>query len=159
MELNRRSLLAGATFAFLLQCIAPVLAESGSGGGNSGSGGGDSGSDGDNSGPGGDSDDNDNDNDNDDNDGDSGDDSLNNSGSGKHGAKDQYAARKAVAKGSAVSLTKLKAFLAKNYPGKILKLDLEKRLGGYVYKVRVLQAGNHVRSVNLNARTLQRSLF
>ena len=157
MELNRRSLLAGATFAFLLQCIAPVLAESGSGGGNSGSGGGDSGSDGDNSGPGGGSDDNDNDND--DNDGDSGDDSLNNSGSGKLGAKDQYAARKAVAKGSAVSLTKLKAFLAKNYPGKILKLDLEKRLGGYVYKVRVLQAGNHVRSVNLDARTLQRSPF
>ena len=150
MELNRRSLLAGATFAFLLQCIAPVLAESGSGGGNSGSGGGDSGSDGDNSGPGGGSDDND---------GDSGDDSLNNSGSGKLGAKDQYAARKAVAKGSAVSLTKLKAFLAKNYPGKILKLDLEKRLGGYVYKVRVLQPGNHVRSVNLDARTLQRSLF
>ena len=157
MELNRRSLLAGATFAFLLQCIAPALAESGSGGGNSSSGGGDSGSDGDNSGPGGDSDDNDNDND--DNDGDSGDDSLNNSGSGKLGAKDQYAARKAVAKGSAVSLTKLKAFLAKNYPGKILKLDLEKRLGGYVYKVRVLQAGNHVRSVNLDARTLQRSLL
>ncbi len=153
MELNRRSLLAGATFAFLLQCIAPALAESGSGGGNSGSGGGDSGSDGDNSGPGGGSDDTDNDND------DSGDDSLNNSGSGKLGAKDQYAARKAVAKGSAVSLTKLKAFLAKNYPGKILKLDLEKRLGGYVYKVRVLQPGNHVRSVNLDARTLQRSLF
>ncbi len=153
MELNRRSLLAGATFAFLLQCIAPVLAESGSGGGNSGSGGGDSGSDGDNSGPGGGSDDTDNDND------DSGDDSLNNSGSGKLGAKDQYAARKAVAKGSAVSLTKLKAFLAKNYPGKILKLDLEKRLGGYVYKVRVLQSGNHVRSVNLDARTLQRSPF
>ncbi len=153
MELNRRSLLAGATFAFLLQCIAPALAESGSGGGNSGSGGGDSGSDGDNSGPGGGSDDTDNDND------DSGDDSLNNSGSGKLGAKDQYAARKAVAKGSAVSLTKLKAFLAKNYPGKILKLNLEKRLGGYVYKVRVLQPGNHVRSVNLDARTLQRSLF
>lgn len=153
MELNRRSLLAGATFAFLLQCIAPALAESGSGGGNSGSGGGDSGSDGDNSGPGGGSDDTDNDND------DSGDDSLNNSGSGKHGAKDQYAARKAVAKGSAVSLTKLKAFLAKNYPGKILKLNLEKRLGGYVYKVRVLQSGNHVRSVNLDARTLQQSPF
>ena len=153
MELNRRSLLAGATFAFLLQCIAPVLAESGSGGGKSGSGGGDSGSDGDNSGPGGGSDDTDNDND------DSGDDSLNNSGSGKLGAKDQYAARKAVAKGSAVSLTKLKAFLAKNYPGKILKLNLEKRLGGYVYKVRVLQSGNHVRSVNLDARTLQRSPF
>lgn len=157
MELNRRSLLAGAAIVFLLQCIAPALAESGSGGGNGGSGSGDSGSDGDNSGPGGGSDDTDNDND--DNDDDSGDDSLNNSGSGKHGAKDQYAARKAVAKGSAVSLTKLKAFLAKNYPGKILKLDLEKRLGGYVYKVRVLQSGNHVRSVNLDARTLQRSLF
>lgn len=159
MELNRRSLLAGATFAFLLQCIAPALAESGSGGGNSGSGGGDSGSDGDNSEPGGDSDDSDNDNDNDDNDDDSGDDSLNHSGSGKHGAKDQYLARKAVAKGSAVSLTKLKAFLAKNYPGKILKLDLEKRLGGYIYKVRVLQPGNKVRNLTLDARTLQRSLF
>jgi hypothetical protein len=144
-EMNRRSLLAGAALFVLLQSISPVLADGGDndGGGNGGSGGGD------NSGSGGDDDD------------DSDDDSSGsgNSGDGKHGTKDQYLAHKAVAKGSAVSLLKLKTFLAKNYPGKILKLNLEKRPGGYIYQVRILQQGNRVKNLTLDARTLQRSVL
>ena len=127
---------------------------SGSGGsGSSGSGSGSSGSDGSGSGSGGDDDGGDDDGGDDDDDGGS------NSGSGKSKISDEDRAQKAVSSGKAAALTKLKDYLKKNHPGKILKIDLSKRLGNYVYKVRILQAGNRVKSLTLDARTLQTKIF
>lgn len=113
---------------------------SGSGSGSSGSGSGGSGS---GSGSGGDDD-------SDDNSQDSG---------GEEKSKDQDRVENAVSHGKAAPLIVLKDFLMKNHPGKILKIDLNTRLGGFVYKVRILQAGNRVKSLTLDARTLQTKLF
>jgi hypothetical protein len=161
MTTRRRLMLMCATSIVLGFGIAPALAEddggddgggddSGSGGGSGGSGsGGTSSGSGSGSGSSG-SGDNGSD---DDGDNDSGGDSN----SGK--AKDQDRAQDAVAAGKAAPLLTLKEFLKSNYPGKILKIDLNKRFGSYVYKVRILQAGNRVKSLTLDARTLQSKLF
>ncbi len=128
--------------------------EGGSGGGagsGSGSGSGGSGGNGSGSGSSGNS------GRDDDGDDDSG--SGNGSNSGKGKAKDQDRAQDAVAAGKAAPLITLKDFLKKNYPGKILKIDLNKRFGNYVYKVRILQEGNRVKSLTFDARTLQSKLF
>lgn len=126
---------------------------SGSGSSGSGSGSGGSGSAGSGSGTSGSGEDGSDD----DGDDDSSSGSGSNSGKGK--AKDQDRAQDAVASGKAAPLLTLKDFLNRNYPGKILKIDLNSRFGNYVYKVRILQAGNRVKSVTLDARTLQSKLF
>jgi hypothetical protein len=169
MTTRRRFILICATSLVLGFGAAPALAEDGgddgggddggsgggsgsggSGSGSNGSGGGNGGSGGSGSGSGDDGSDNDGD-----------DDSGNGSGSknGKGKAKDQDRAQDAVAAGKAAPLLKLKEFLKQNYPGKILKIDLNKRFGSYVYKVRILQAGNRVKSMTLDALTLQSKLF
>ncbi len=109
------------------------------------SGGGNSGSGSDNSGSGSD-DDNDDDDDEDD-------DLDSSSGSSKSG--DHNSAYKAVKKGKAVSLRKLKVHLAQNYPGKILSINLLKSRGSYYYRVRILSSGNRIKTVTLNALNLK----
>jgi hypothetical protein len=130
-----------------------------SGGGNSGSGGGggDSGSGGGggNSGSGG-GDDNDHDSDNDD-DNDEADEREDKSGRGK--SRDPERAKKAVKDGKAVPVQQLLGHLRENYRGRVLKVDLQKRLGSYFYKVRLLGAGNRMQTLVFDAKTLQRKLF
>jgi hypothetical protein len=167
MTTRRRLMLMCATSIVLGFGIAPALAEDGGGGDGGGSGGGDSGGggsgsngsgsgsgsgSGDSGGSGGGSDD-----DGDDDSG--GDDSGGDNGSNSGKRKDQDRAQDAVASGKAAPLLTLKDFLKKNYPGKILKIDMNKRFGTYVYKVRILQTGNRVKSLTLDARTLQMKLF
>jgi uncharacterized membrane protein YkoI len=103
-----------------------------------------------------------------DDDGDDGADSSGNGGASNQGpengnghrhSKDQDRAKHAVANGKAVPLVKLKDFLAQNYPGKILRINLVRRLGSYVYHVRILQSGNRLKSYSFDASTLQEKLF
>lgn len=69
--------------------------------------------------------------------------------------KDQNRALKAVKQGKAVSLSKLKSFLSQNYPGKLLKVSLEKKSGKFFYRVWILSEGNHIKTLSLNALTLK----
>jgi hypothetical protein len=158
MTTRRRLVLMCATSIVLGFGVSPALAEdeggdddgggddSGSGGSSGGSSSGGTGSGSGSNGSGDNGSDNDGDND-----------SGGDSNSGK--AKDQDRAQDAVAAGKAAPLLTLKEFLKSNYPGKILKIDLNKRFGSYVYKVRILQEGNRVKSLTLDARTLQSKLF
>jgi uncharacterized membrane protein YkoI len=115
--------------------------ESGGGSGNSGSGSGNSGS---GNGSSGDDDDG-----ADDDESDSGD-----SHNGRRG-DDHENALKAVRRGKAVSLQKLKDHLAAQYPGKILDVNLRRSSGDYFYNVRILAKGNRIKVFSLNALTLK----
>jgi uncharacterized membrane protein YkoI len=144
LDYNRRKLL----WALLLTVgfmAAPALAKDGeSGGGGSDN----SGSGSDNSGSGDDSDD-DNDNDEDNNDNNTDDDNS------RSHTEDHNRALRAVQDGKAVSLRKLKSFLSQNYPGKLLKVSLQKKSGKYIYRVRILSNGNRIKIFSLNALTLK----
>jgi hypothetical protein len=148
IDISRRALVFGGIFVLLTGAAAHADDGGGgnSGGGDSGGGGGNSGGEGNGS---------------DDNGGSDDDDSSSGSGnrSGRNGGgslRDQDRVRRAVQDGSAVSLKKLKEFLNVNYPGKIINLNLEKKPDCYVYHVRILQAGNRVKNLTVDALTLQR---
>jgi hypothetical protein len=115
-----------------------VLAKDGESGGGSG----------DNSGSGGSDDDGDDD--------DEADDDGSSSGGSGH-SKDHDRARDAVRRGKAVSLKALKQHLAANYPGKVLKIELKKRSGDLIYKVRILDTKGRLNTLRLDARSLARS--
>jgi hypothetical protein len=142
IDRNKRALMFGAAL-FLLQHTALAVAEDGGRDGGDG-GGGRGGGDGGGRDGGGGGEDGGRDGDDDD------------SSSGRGSSRDQDRARTAVQNGSAVPLQKLKTFLNSNYPGKIIGLDLQKRVGSYVYLVRILQDGNRVRNLTIDARTLER---
>ncbi len=138
-DVSRRLLILGLAAVAVFQLAKPTLADDG----------------------GGDDDDSDDD----------GDDDVNSSGNGgpsgpgpdgggsHRNSRDQDRAKHAVAKGKAVPLAKLKDYLSQNYPGKILRINLVRRLGSYVYHVRILQSGNRLKSYTLDASTLQEKLF
>jgi hypothetical protein len=143
--LSRRSLLVALFLAanFAADIALASDEDSGSGSGNSGSGSNSSGS-----GSGDDRDDDDGDDDNED-----GDNSGNQSSGGRD--DDQERAIKAVRRGKAVSLKKLREHLSQNYSGKILDVKLRRRSGDYFYNVRMLAKGNRLRMLSLNALTLR----
>jgi hypothetical protein len=144
-ELNRRRFLMALLLA---TCFVgePAFAKDGD------SGGGDS----DNSGSGSDNSGSDKDNDSDDDSDDDEDDDDDNSNSGNRvKSEDQDRALKAVKNGKAVSLSKLKAHLSKNHPGKILNVGLYRKSGQYFYRVRILSSGNRIKTMSLNALTLK----
>lgn len=146
--LSRRSLLL-ATFLAANFAAGFAMAkdgDSGSGSGNSGSGSGNSGS----GSSGGDDDGGDDDDDGDD----SNENNSGNSHGGRHG-NDHEKAIKAVQRGKAVSLQKLRDHLADHYPGKILDVNLRRRAGNYFYNVRILATGNRIKVLSLNALTLK----
>jgi hypothetical protein len=127
---------------FLLAVMAICLTASSAGsacasGGNSGSGSSNSGKGG-GGGEGGDDDDDDDDDDYDD------------YGGG------QYRARHEVSAGRAVPLRKLIAFLKKNYPGRVLDVDLKKFKGRLAYRVKLLENNRKVRRLWFDALTLER---
>jgi uncharacterized membrane protein YkoI len=146
-KFNRRGFLLAILLAasFAADFAFAKDGESGGGSGNSGSGS-NSGSSNENS------DDDDDDDDGDDDDGD--DESRGGSASG-HSSGDHERALKAVKKGKAVSLSKLKMHLAAVYPGKILDVNLRKSSGDYFYNVRILAKGNRIKLLSLNALTLK----
>jgi uncharacterized membrane protein YkoI len=153
-EIKRRGLLGVLLLAACL-VSSPVLAsDDDSDGGNSGSGG-----DSENSGSGGgDRDDGDRDDDDRDDDDNGGSETQNSNSGGSSvnlGLRDQERAFKAVRKGKAVSLVTLKSHLSTNYPGKILSVDMRRKSGVYYYQIRLLTAGNRIRSVSLNALSLK----
>jgi hypothetical protein len=153
LDIERRRFLLSLMTVILAASSTQAFADGGNsgsgGGGNSGSGGGD------NSGSGGDGS---NDADDGDDDKDDDDEREDNSGRGK-GSRDPDRARNAVKAGKAVPLQKLLSHLRDNYRGRVLKVDIEKRLGSYFYKVRLLGNGNRVQTLRLDAKTLQRKLF
>jgi hypothetical protein len=70
--------------------------------------------------------------------------------------RDSDDALAAVKSGSAVSLKKLKVHINLHYPGRILKVELRKLTDGYVYRFKVLQTGNKVTTLSIDAMTLAR---
>jgi hypothetical protein len=147
-SLSRRSLLL-ALFVAANFAASFVLAKDGDSGGsgNSGSGSGNSGSS--NSGPGNSSSGG--------NDGEDDDDEDDDDDSGRDGRRsdDHEKVIKAVQRGKAVSLKKLKDHLADQYPGKILDVNLRRFSGDYFYNVRILAKGNRIKVYSLNALTLK----
>jgi uncharacterized membrane protein YkoI len=75
---------------------------------------------------------------------------------GKDKSSTQDQALKAVGNGQAVSLPLLFAYVAINYPGQVLDVKLRESLFGYYYDVKVLDPSNHLLSVVLDAKTLQK---
>lgn len=153
-SVSRRSLLLALVMAasFAAEFAVAKDGDSGGGSGNSGSGSSNSGSGSSNSGSdsGGDDDgDDENENDNEESD----DDSENDSG--RHRDDDHERAIRAVRNGKAVSLKKLKVYLADRYPGKVLDVSLRRRSGDYFYSVRILGKGNRLKVLSLDALTLK----
>jgi hypothetical protein len=153
VDMTRRMLLGGMMLLALAAAAAPARADGGDGD-NGRDGGGDNGGDdgGDNDGPGGGDDDGD-----DDSDGDGGGNSG--PGSGKTKVEDQYRAEKAVKNGKAVSLQKLKTYLDRKYPGKLLSVAIARRQGNYIYRLRILSTNNRIQAVTLNALTLEAVVY
>jgi hypothetical protein len=155
-----------------LTLAAPAFAkdgDNGSGGGNSGSGSSGSGSSGSDDSGGDDSGGDDSGGDDSGGSGSGGDDSGGddsggNSGSGGNkgpgsGKRDQDVVRDAVKSGKAATLADLMAHLRKNYPGKILNVDLQRRDSKFVYRVKLLTKSGRLQTLKLNAKTLQRVWF
>lgn len=136
-NLSRRSLLLALLMAANSAALEVMAKDGDSGGGSGNSGSGSS-----NSGHGGDDDDDDDDDDSDDD-------------SGGRRDNDHDRAIKAVKRGKAVSLTKLRDHLSQNYPGKVLDVSLRRSSGDYFYNVRILAKGNRLRVLSLNALTLK----
>jgi uncharacterized membrane protein YkoI len=67
---------------------------------------------------------------------------------------DHDKALKAVETGKAAPLHDLKEHLDEFYPGRILNVKFTKTAGQYFYRVRILDSGNRIRNVTLNALTL-----
>jgi hypothetical protein len=164
MKTNRRVLLALIVLASTAAGSPSAWAKDGDSGGDSGgsdsSGGDDSSSD--------DSDDDSSSGqgrgrgrggDDDSDDGDDGDDGDDKAKEAEKAQKDHDKARDAVKSGKAVPLKKLRAHLAAKYPGRLVKVELKQRLGNFVYKVRLLQSGNKLKSLTFDAATLQVKLF
>lgn len=143
-SLDRRRLLVALFLAanFAADVALADDGDSGGGSGNSGSGSGNSGSGSGDDGDDGDDDDNE------------GDDDSGNQSRGSHG-DDQERAIKAVRRGKAVSLKRLRDHVEQNYPGKILDVRLRRRSGDYFYNVRILARGNRLKMLSLNALTLR----
>jgi uncharacterized membrane protein YkoI len=72
----------------------------------------------------------------------------------KSSTQDQ--ALEAVEHGQAVSLPLLFAFMAINHPGQVLDVKLRTSIFGYYYDVKVLDASNHLLSIALDAKTLEK---
>ena len=143
---TRRHLLFGLFLSAALVTLAPAAHADGGddgggddGGGNSGHGGGG------NSGHGG-GDDDDDDDDNDEN----------SSGSGNEHQSESQRARDAVKDKKAVPLRVLMTHLNRNYPGKVLDVDLKRSRLNYNYHVKILSKSGKVQRIRLNALTLQK---
>lgn len=108
-------------------------ADKGSGGGNSGSG--NSGSGSGNSGHGSGNDDDDDEN--------------------EYEDHDQDYAKSAVEQGNAAPLWQLKIYLRENYPGKIINVNLQRRAGRYIYRVKILSSSGRLSTIRLDAITFQ----
>ena len=159
-ELDRRQFMAGLLALTLVLVPGAALAKDGESGssGSGGGGGDDSGGD-DNSGGSGNSGSDDKDDDRDDDkDDDRDDDNGGGSSKGKRD-KDQERALRAVNDGDVASLQKLRAHLKAKYPGKVLHVDLKRQMGRYVYKIKLLEKGNRVKSLTLDGKTLQSRIF
>jgi uncharacterized membrane protein YkoI len=146
IEATRRAFLAALIGISVGLSATGALADSDDGGGSSGSNSGsNSGSGSSNSGSGKDSEE-----DSDDSDDDSDEDE-----DARIGSLEASAAKAAVSAGKAVSLTKLIEFIKRNYPGKILDVDLKRSSGRYQYRIKILQVTGKVVKLRLDAMTLQ----
>ena len=105
---------------------------------------------------------NDNGDDNGGGDDDNGGDSSGNSGrdekdrddDNRHSEQDRV--RDAVRSGKAVPLAKLKAHVAKTYPGKVISISLQRSLFRYVYRVKILDSKNRLKLIRLDALSLRK---
>ena len=164
MDEKRRLFLLGTLVLFSALTVSPACAEDGDsdgGGSNSGSGGGGS-DDGEDGGSDDNSNSDDNDNKDDDRDDDKDDDNDGDKSSPTKGdkrEKDQERARAAVSSGKVASLRKLKSHLQSNYKGKVISIDLKRQFGRFVYRVKLLEKGNRVKSLTLDGMTLQPRLM
>ncbi len=131
-DLTRRALLTGLFMSAALMALAPPAAakEGGSGGGGS-----------DNSGPDGGGDDEDIDEEDDDH---------------GNGSEESDRAREAVRHHKAVPIRVLLSHLNKNYPGRILDVDLKRSSNRLSYRVKILSTSGKVQRVRLDALTLSR---
>ncbi len=68
---------------------------------------------------------------------------------------EQDAARAAVASGKAAPLTELLKKLKTDYPGEILDVGLKQIRGQYVFNVKYLDSSGLIKTVSLNAVTLE----
>ncbi|CAM3543960.1 PepSY domain-containing protein [Parendozoicomonas haliclonae] len=68
---------------------------------------------------------------------------------------DSHKAREAVDKGDAVSYDVLESSIRQRFYGRIIRVEMEKDDGIWIYELRLLQDDGRVVEMELNARTLQ----
>jgi uncharacterized membrane protein YkoI len=78
------------------------------------------------------------------------------SGRNRGGRNEQDRAKDAVRKGKAVSLSRLRAHVARQKIGKILDVRLNRSFFRYVYSVKVLGPNNRLKTVRFDALTLKK---
>jgi len=66
---------------------------------------------------------------------------------------DHDRARQAVVRGEIKPLAEILTRLAKDLPGRVIGVDLEREGGRYVYELTVVSADGRVREVNVDARS------
>lgn len=67
--------------------------------------------------------------------------------------RDSNAARQALIHGETLPLTTILAITARQVPGEVIKVELERKHRRLVYKIKVLAHDGRIRKVKLDART------
>jgi uncharacterized membrane protein YkoI len=70
-----------------------------------------------------------------------------------HDAQDQALAREALRRGEIRPLSEILAIVAREIPGDVIKVELERHNGGWQYKIKVLATSGRVREIELDGRT------
>lgn len=77
-------------------------------------------------------------------------------GVGVRAAETQETAREAVERGELIPLSRILALVEKEFPGRVIEVELERRAGRLVYEIEVLQEGGRVVEVRYDGRTGRR---
>jgi len=71
---------------------------------------------------------------------------------GAAGIKDHERARQALLQGKVLPLRAVIDQVERDFQGQVIKVEFEEEKGGFVYEIRVLQAGGRVVKVEIDAR-------
>ncbi len=69
---------------------------------------------------------------------------------------DHDRARRAREAGEIAGLDRLLAAVARDQPGKVVDVELERKGGGYVYEIKLIAPDGNRRKLHYDARTLER---
>jgi uncharacterized membrane protein YkoI len=69
---------------------------------------------------------------------------------------DHDRARRALEAGDIVGLDKLLAAVARDQPGRVVDVELERKGGSYVYEIKLIAPDGNRRKIKYDARTLER---